>query len=154
MLTARGEEADVVLGFAQGADDYVVKPCRPREVVARVNALARRVMPSRNEAAEVLTFGRLRIDSARRTVTVDGSALGLTPMEFALLHYLAGNPGRVSPRLELLRSLWKTQVESYARNVDCHVTRLRRKLEESGLRPAPLRTVHGVGYVFEPPGGP
>jgi DNA-binding response OmpR family regulator len=150
MLTARGDEADVLLGFDSGADDYVLKPCRPREVVARVRALLRRTEPH-SERPGTLVRGPLRIIEAQHTVVVHGHPLRLTPTEFTLLATVAQHPGRMFSRAELLETVWATKHAGYARNVDCHVARLRRKLESAGLAPAPLETVHGFGYRFNEP---
>jgi DNA-binding response OmpR family regulator len=153
MLTARDSELDVILGFEVGADDYVIKPSRPRELVARVRALLRRIerAPAAPvaERAEALVHGALSIDVDARRVTVGGELLKLTPTEYTLLVHLARIPARVFSRQELLAAVFDSAHEGYARNVDCHVTRLRRKLEAAGLMPAPIRTVHGAGYAFE-----
>lgn len=146
MLTARGSEADVVLGLDHGADDYVVKPCRPRELVARVRAVLRRMRPESGEAA--LSRGRLRVDASRRQAWVDGAEVVLTPTELELLVVLCREEGRVHSRMELLAGVFGSTHAGYARNVDCHVARLRRKLEAAGLSPCPIHTVHRVGYRF------
>ena len=150
MLTALGSEADVVCGLDAGADDYVVKPVRPRELLARVRSLGRRLsaVPS---AARELVHGALRIDVEARTARVGEGALRLTATEWELLHCLAAQPQRVLTRAELLQRVFDTSHAGYARNVDCHVTRLRRKLEGAGLSPSPVETVHGAGYRFVPP---
>lgn len=152
MLTARAAEVDVILGLDVGADDYVAKPCRPREVVARVRALARRLssgaLPNAPNRSAPLVRGRLTIDPDTRRVNVDDVVLRLTPTEWAVLWELASQPNVVHPRRELLQRVFDTSHEGYARNVDCHVTRLRRKLEAAGLDPTPVETVHGVGYRF------
>ncbi|HZS37560.1 MAG TPA: response regulator transcription factor [Polyangia bacterium] len=159
MLTARDTELDVILGFEVGADDYVIKPCRPRELVARVRALARRLggaparasgAPPRPAQSDAIDRGPLRIDLAARRVTVGAQPLRLTPTELELLAFLARAPDRVFSRAQLLEEVFDSTNEGYARNVDCHVTRLRRKLEAAGLDPAPIRTVHGAGYCFDP----
>jgi DNA-binding response OmpR family regulator len=152
MLTARGEEADVIAGFSAGADDYVIKPCRPREVVARVQALARRLQPAR-PAPQRICRGAITIDVAARIAFVSGAPLKLTGTEFALLHYLARSHDVAFSRMQLLRDVFDSELEAYARNVDCHITRLRRKLESAGLHPSPIETVHGVGYRFSSPEG-
>jgi DNA-binding response OmpR family regulator len=170
MLTARDAEADVILGFDSGADDYVVKPCRPKEVIARLRALGRRVRhPSRAPEPPVpdagapvpsspdkapLVHGALKIDEGKRRVTVGANALRLTPTEFELLHHMARVPERAFSRMDLLQEVWGSSHAGYARNVDCHVTRLRRKIEAAGLVPAPIETVHGMGYRFVTPGSP
>jgi DNA-binding response OmpR family regulator len=154
VLTALGSEADVLLGFDSGADDYVLKPCRPREIVARVRALLQRIgaRPGPDRApTEPVVQGSIRVVHADRAVLVNGRALRLTPTEFTLLALVVEHPGRVFSRIELLETVWGTKHAGYARNVDCHVTRLRRKLESVGLCPAPLETVHGVGYCFHEP---
>lgn len=147
LLTARGEEADVLEGLGAGADDYVIKPCRPREVVARVQALARRLRGA-SGGARRLSRGALCVDLDARTVTARGATLRLTATEFALLAHLARSPGVVHPRMDLLREVWDSELPAYARNVDCHVTRLRRKLEAAGVPGAVIESVHGVGYRF------
>lgn len=149
MLTGLGSEDDVIRGLDEGADDYLIKPCRPREVVARVRALARRALVSQTPRPAIAS-GDLVVDMAAHRATVDGRALDLTVMEFALLRTLASEPDRVFARLDLLSAVWGTTVAGYARNVDCHVARLRRKLADAGATPVPIRTVRGVGYAFTP----
>jgi DNA-binding response OmpR family regulator len=146
MLTARAEEADLLVGLAVGADDYVTKPFSPRELVARVRALLRRVERRPAPAGEARTVGPVAIDPARRRVTVDGEPVHLTPTEFDLLVLLAGRPGVVFTREQLLAEVWGWRDGSGQRTVDSHVRGLRRKLG-SGL----VRTVHGVGYALEAP---
>jgi DNA-binding response OmpR family regulator len=159
ILTARDGEADLLLAFDSGADDYVVKPCRPREVVARLRALARRVgrrdserprRPERAPAEEpaMLRHGALRVDTRARRAFVGEQALHLTPTELELLVLFASEPERSYSRLELLKDVWDSTHPGYARNVDCHVARLRRKLAAAGLKPTPIETVHGTGYRF------
>ncbi len=150
MLTALGSEADVVCGLDAGADDYVVKPVRPRELLARVRSLARRLSATPSASVE-LVYGPLRINVERRTVHVHETLLRLTATEFEVFHCLATDPQRVFARAELLQRVFDTSHTGYARNVDCHITRLRRKLEGAGLSPSPLETMHGVGYRFVPP---
>jgi DNA-binding response OmpR family regulator len=152
MVTARAEEVDVIVGFEVGADDYVIKPCRPREIVARVKALARRVRPNddRSEpaATAALVYGSLSIDPGGQKVTVAGQPIKLTPTELAMLIELASEPNTIHSRGRLLERVFDTNHEGYARNVDCHVARLRRKLDAAGLVPSPIETVHGTGYRF------
>jgi DNA-binding response OmpR family regulator len=155
MLTARADELDIILGFEVGADDYVLKPCRPREVVARLKALARRVRPPSRDAPEavappspVLVRGALAIDVGAQKVSVGERALKLTQTELAMLIELAREPEIVHTRASLLERVFETKHEGYARNVDCHVARLRRKLDAAGLVPCPIETVHGAGYRF------
>jgi DNA-binding response OmpR family regulator len=146
IVTARASEADVMLGFDSGADDYVVKPCRPREIVARVAALARRIKPEPG-TREILRSGALTIDVAAMRVVAGARALELTPTEFALLVTLVRAPGTVHSRKALLATVWSSSHEGYARNVDCHVVRLRRKLDGAGVdAQTAIETIHGTGY--------
>jgi two-component system, OmpR family, alkaline phosphatase synthesis response regulator PhoP len=151
MLTARTDEIDRVLGLEAGADDYVSKPFSPREVVARVRALARRSGIALVREPVLLRFGRLEIDEAAREVRVDGVNAGLKPREFALLLELARNPGIALSRSTLLERVWGFDFDGDERTVDVHVRRLRIKVEESVSLPQILQTVHGFGYKFTPP---
>ena len=146
MLTARGEEVDRILGLELGADDYIVKPFSPKEVVARVRAVLRRA-GARDGAAPVVS-GRLVIDPDRHTVQVDAAAIELTPKEFDLLRALAEARGRVLSREFLLDRVWgyASAGEIESRTVDVHVRRLRVKLGDEGQR---ITTVKGVGYRLE-----
>ena len=146
MLTARGEEVDRILGLELGADDYIVKPFSPKEVVARVRAVLRRAS-ARDGAAPVVS-GRLVIDPDRHTVQVDAAAIELTPKEFDLLRALAEARGRVLSREFLLDRVWgyASAGEIESRTVDVHVRRLRMKLGDEGQR---ITTVKGVGYRLE-----
>jgi DNA-binding response OmpR family regulator len=158
MITARGSEADMVTGLDAGADDYVVKPFAPRVLIARVAALFRRlgappastrwraVAGEREREGAGEREGEIEIDGDGRRATVGGVPLALTPTELALLAVLVAAPGRVFTRRELLERVFATHHDGYARNVDCHVTRLRRKLEAAGLSPAPIHGVRGAGY--------
>jgi len=147
MLTARGDEVDRVLGLELGADDYVVKPFSPRELVARVRAVLRRSRPMTPVSA-LVTIGRLTIDPAARTVAVDGVAVNLTRKEFDLLRALIEARGRVLSREFLLDHVWGYTAagEIESRTVDVHVRRLRQKLGAEGPR---IGTVTGVGYRLE-----
>ena len=147
MLTARGDEVDRVLGLEMGADDYVVKPFSPREVVARVRAVLRRSRRATEDTAPV-TVGPLRIDPAAHTVSVDGVAVNLTRREFDLLRALVEARGRVLSREYLLDHVWGYTAagEIESRTVDVHVRRLRQKLGPGGRR---IGTVTGVGYRLE-----
>jgi len=147
MLTARREEADRVLGLELGADDYLVKPFSPRELVARVRAVLRRTEGHQAER-EQLVVGDVVVDTARRRVTVAGREVELTATEFDLVAALAGHPGRVFTRTQLLGIIHGVVVESYERTVDAHVKNIRRKLEPDPQHPRYLLTVHGVGYRF------
>jgi phosphate regulon transcriptional regulator PhoB len=146
MLTARGDEVDRVLGLELGADDYVVKPFSPRELVARIRAVLRRARP--DPATRALVLGRLAIDFSGHRVTVDGKPVGLTRKEFDLLRALTEARGRVLSREYLLDHVWGYTAagEIESRTVDVHVRRLRQKLGAEGQR---IGTVTGVGYRFE-----
>jgi two-component system, OmpR family, alkaline phosphatase synthesis response regulator PhoP len=152
ILSARGDESDRIAGLELGADDYVVKPFSPKEVVARVRAVLRRA-DARSSRDERITAGALEIDTARRRVTVDGRAVTLTPTEFELLVTLAREPGRVWTRSQLLDAIHGFSLDTYERAIDGHVRNLRRKLEPDPASPRYVRTVHGVGYALEEPAG-
>ena len=151
MLTARGAEVDRILGLELGADDYLVKPFSPRELVARVRAVLRRVGASAAAATGApvpVRVGDVDIDPGRRRVTIAGRAVDLTATEFDLLAHLAAQPGRVFTRAQLLDVIHGVAVEAYERAIDAHVKNIRRKLEPDAHRPRYLLTVHGVGYRF------
>lgn len=147
ILTARGEETDRVVGLELGADDYVVKPFSPKELVARVRAILRRV-ESRAGHAEIIRAGGVEIDVPRMKVTVNDRPVDLTASEFALLLALAREPGRVFTRLHLLDILRGVAFESYERAIDAHIKNLRRKIEPEDGPPRFIQTVYGVGYRF------
>lgn len=151
MLTARTEEIDRVLGLESGADDYVAKPFSPREVVARVRALARRSGIDLVREPALLQFGRLEIDEAAREARVDGVDAGLKPREFALLLELARHPGVALSRTTLLERVWGFDFEGDERTVDVHVRRVRAKVEEEKALAPVVQTVHGFGYKFATP---
>jgi DNA-binding response OmpR family regulator len=147
MLTARDDEADVLIGLGIGADDYVTKPFSMRQVVARVKALLRRVERAAElSGGERIVAGALEIDPAARRVRLDGEVVHLPPTEFELLLHLARSPGVVFSRERLLSEVWGWDVDAGSRTVDTHVAGLRKKL---GARW--VRTAHGVGYAFEAP---
>jgi DNA-binding response OmpR family regulator len=148
MLTARVDEADKLIGLELGADDYVTKPFSPRELVARIRAVLRRVGGERETPQVPLVAGDVEIDPERRRVTVGGVPADLTPTEFDLLSVLARHPGRVFTRLELLDRVQGYAFEGYERTVDAHVKNLRRKIEPDPKDPRYVLTVYGVGYKF------
>jgi DNA-binding response OmpR family regulator len=148
MLTARGDETDRVVGLELGADDYVVKPFSPKELVARVRAVLRRTQAARAGGPEVLRVADVEVDLPRMRVAVAGRPVELTPTEFQLLATLAREPGRVFTRGQLLDAVHGVAFESYERAIDAHVKNLRRKIEPTPGRPRYLLTVHGVGYRF------
>ncbi len=152
ILTARGEEADKVLGFRLGADDYVTKPCGVLELLARVGALLRRSRISEHRAGEdsIERFGAVEINPASRTVTKEGNSVGLSPKEFDLLLALVRRRGAVASRVELLREVWGHRVEVMTRTVDIHIAELRRKLEDDPSQPRYILTVWKAGYRLEP----
>ncbi len=151
MLTAKGEELDRILGLELGADDYIVKPFSPREVVARVkNVLRRAVPPEEEEVLEKpIVYGDLLIDPQTHTVQVKIRQIELTSKEFDLLYYLAQHPGRVFTRTQLLDRVWGYEFYGDASTVTVHVRRLREKLEADPAKPRYVVTVWGVGYKFE-----
>ncbi len=144
MLTARSEESDRIVGLELGADDYVVKPFSPRELVARVKAVLRRT--GGESATETIRVGDLLIDIPHRRVEREGTEVSLTATEFELLRTLASSPGRVFTRGQLLDSLRGVSFESYERAIDAHVKNLRKKLEPDPRHPEHVLTVYGVGY--------
>ena len=148
MVTARGEEADRVLGLEVGADDYVTKPFSPRELLARIRANVRRVRGEVGPAHHAIHVGGLVLDPQRMTVTLDGKAIDVTAYEFAILKALAQRPGRVLSREQLL-DLAKGSAElSFDRSIDVHVSRLRAKLGDDSRSPKLLKTVRGAGYLL------
>lgn len=157
MLTAKGEESDRVNGFESGADDYIVKPFSPREVVLRVKAILRRSVTfpgaaSSSTSKDLVVFPQLTIDHDAHRVTADGEEVGLTPKEYELLYFLAKSPDKVFDREQLLKEVWHYEFFGDLRTVDTHVKRLREKLSRVSEQAAKMIvTVWGVGYKFEIP---
>jgi two-component system alkaline phosphatase synthesis response regulator PhoP len=148
IISAKGEEADRVVGLELGADDYVTKPFSMREVIARVRALLRRNNPVEPLNRSKIERGAIVIDPQAHRVTVAGQPVELSALEFRLLHYLASHPGMVFSRDQLLDRVWGSDRSVTPRSVDVHVRRLREKIEIAPESPLFLQTVHGVGYRF------
>ncbi|MTI83202.1 MAG: response regulator transcription factor [Firmicutes bacterium] len=153
MLTAREDEIDRILGLEMGADDYVVKPFSPRELVARVKAVLRRAVDksSSQDKKSILTFEGISINLDTRKVIINDQNVTLTPKEFDILYILAGSPGRIFSRENILESVWGYNYLGDARTVDTHINRLREKLATASNETSYVNTVWGVGYKFEPP---
>lgn len=147
MLTAKGESFDKVLGLELGADDYMVKPFDPKELLARIRAVLRRYEP-KEEQQEKLSFLNLEIDMERYIVTVNGEEMELPPKELELLHFLASRPNKVFTREQLIEQVWGYDYLGDSRTIDVHVKRVRQKIERPGHN-WEIKTVWGVGYKFE-----
>jgi len=152
MLTARAEEADRIRGLETGADDYVVKPFSPRELVARVKAIMRRMRPALSGG--VLEFAGVRMDTAQYKATRNGKQLALGPTEFRLLRHLLESPGRVFTREQLLDAVWGRDVYVEQRTVDVHIRRLRQAVNLDDTLPDLIRTVRSAGYSLDDPSPP
>lgn len=148
ILSARDEEVDRVLGFSLGADDYVVKPFSPRELVERVKAILRRTGQAPARAGQPLTAGRLTLEPLKHKVRLGEDSVQLTPLEFKLLHTLMSAPGRAFSREELLDRLYDAGENVITRVIDVHVGKLRQKIQDDPARPSFIETVHGIGYRF------
>lgn len=146
MLTAKGEEVDRVVGFELGADDYVVKPFSPRELLLRVRAILKRIRADSEEQVKIIRSGKIEVDLPRHRVTVGTKEITLTLMEFNLLVTLMGREGRVQSRERLLEDVWDIASDVTTRTVDTHIKRLREKLGKEGLK---IETIRGVGYKFK-----
>ena len=149
LLTAKGEQDDKLTGLRAGADDYVVKPFSPRELVARVDAVLRRTSPPDEDAAP-LRFDQLEIDARGRRVASAGEEVPVSQREFELLHFLASHPGQAFSRDDLMERVWQTTLPGDTSTVTVHVRRLRAKIEPEPERPRFIQTVWGVGYRFQP----
>ena len=148
MLTAKGEEIDRIVGLELGADDYIVKPFSPREVVARIKAVLRRTTEQPKNDSTVISYNGLTIDLKSYTVTLRGQPVICTPKEIEILHMLASNPGQVFTREQLLSRVWGYDFAGETRTVDTHIKRIRAKLDSTGLGWS-IKTIYGVGYKFE-----
>lgn len=148
MLTARVEEADRLIGLELGADDYVIKPFSPREVVARVRAIFRRAA-AEPVKADIIEVGGLFIDRGLHVVKVAGQAVDLTPTEFEILAVLAGQPRRVFTRLQIMEQAQGSAFEGYERTIDAHIKNLRLKIEPDPKKPIYIQTVFGLGYKLD-----
>ena len=146
-LTAKGEEADRVAGLELGADDYIVKPFSPREMIARIRAVLRRTQ--RPEKPAIIRVGELEINGEAMSISVSGEPVSTTPTEYRLLEYLASHAGRVFTRDQLLDAVWRDSHFVTLRSIDVFVRRLREKIESDPERPQYLKTVRGVGYRFD-----
>ncbi len=149
-LTAKGEEIDRILGLEIGADDYMVKPFSPRELVARIKAVLRRQERGEEESggADVIEIAGLRLDPRTQEAIIRGQSIELSSLEFKLLHFLASHPRRIFPRESLLDRVWGRDRFVTPRTVDVHIRRLREKIENEPERPQYLQTVRGSGYRF------
>ena len=148
MVTARGEEADRVLGLEVGADDYVTKPFSPRELLARIRANVRRVRGQAGPTQDTIAVGTLLLDPAKMTVELDGKSVDVTAYEFSILRALAQRPGKVLSREQLLDLAKGSADLSFDRSIDVHVSRLRAKLRDDSRNPKILKTVRGAGYLL------
>ena len=148
MVTARGEEADRVLGLEVGADDYVTKPFSPRELLARIRANVRRVRGQTGPAQDMIQVGALVLDPAKMTVALEGKTIDVTAYEFSILRALAQRPGKVLSREQLLDLAKGSADLSFDRSIDVHVSRLRAKLGDDSRSPKILKTVRGAGYLL------
>lgn len=151
MLTSRGDEADKIRGFSQGADDYLTKPFGLGELEVRVGAILKRQRTVTAPEKQRLSFEKLVIDPERREVTLNNQLIGLTALEFDLLRFLASHPGRVWRRAELLQEVWDYDYVGDQRVVDVHIGQIRKKIEIDATQPILIQTVRGVGYKFEAP---
>jgi DNA-binding response OmpR family regulator len=148
VLSASTDEMDKVLMLELGADDYVTKPFSPRELLARVHSVRRRLQDRR--ASDRQVFGSIEVDFAKMVLTRDGAEIAMTPQEYKILKYFLANPDRVISRDELLNQVWGFNCYPSTRTVDNHLVKLRQKLEDDPANPRHFKTVHGAGYKFVP----
>jgi two-component system alkaline phosphatase synthesis response regulator PhoP len=146
ILTARGEESDRLVGLELGADDYMVKPFSPKELVARVRAVLRRAEGAPAAGTDIIRAGDLRLDVPKMRLTIADQLIDVTPTEFQLLAAMARQPGRIFTRGQLLEAVHGVAFESYERAIDTHIKNLRRKIEPDPRQPRYILTVYGVGY--------
>lgn len=149
MLSARGEEADRIRGLNAGADDYIVKPFSPAELIARIRAVFRRFRPALSE--KTLSFAGIKMDVSAHKITRDGAEIHLSPTEFSLLRYFLEHPNRVFSREQLLDAVWGHDIYVELRTVDVHVRRLRKGLDHDGKQPDLIRTIRSAGYALAEP---
>ena len=150
-LTAKSEDADMILGLNMGADDYITKPFKPMEVIARVRSHLRRyaILGGQQKQESVLRVGGIQLDHDSKTVTLDGEPVNLTPLEYSILHYLMRNPGKVFSSEQLYREVWKDNPMGGENTVAVHIRHLREKLEIDPSNPRYIKVVWGHGYKLE-----
>lgn len=149
MITAKSEDADKILGLNSGADDYIIKPFSPGEVVARINAVLRRITPTQNNTSSKISYPSLEIDLNNYYVKLDGKKINLTKKEIEVLWMIASAPNKILSRDELLDSIWGENYFGDPRTIDTHIKRLRAKLNLNGQYAWDIKTIWGAGYKFE-----